>query len=320
MPSASLARWRWTRTGAEWSDPRLGKVTFGQFAADWCEANLGRLKPSTRAGYESLLRTHLLPTFGPLALSSIRRQEVERFLTAKITAGLSPSRTGQCLRLLKLILGSAVQNGYVTASPTVGVKAPRRAQREMHFLSAPEIARLVAEVPSEYRCLILTLAYTGIRWGEAVALRVGRVDLHRNRLEIRESASEVGGLHFGSTKTYQARSVPLPRFLVEELESVPTQADSLVFTTPNGAPLRGANFRRRVWLPALERAGLPPVRIHDLRHSCASMLIQAGHSPKSVQLHLGHSSIAVTMDTYTHLFPDEQERIGESLDTLWRAG
>lgn len=302
----------------QWADPRLGKVTFGQFSQEWCEANLGSLKPSTRAGYESLLRTHLLPTFGPLALSSLRRQDVERFLTTKITGGLSRSRTGQCLRLLKLILGSAVQNGYITVSPTTGVRAPRGTKREIRPLDASQIARLVAEIPPEYRPLVLTLAYTGIRWGEALALRWGRVDLDRRRLEIRESASEVGGIHYGPTKTYAARSVPIPAFLADVLPRGP--AAELVFTTPTGRPIRNANFRQKVWLPALERAGFPAMRIHDLRHTCAALLIKQGHSSKSIQQHLGHSSIVVTMDTYGHLFPDEQEKIAASLDALWQSG
>jgi len=308
----------------QWLDPQLGRVTFGEFSGEWCAANLGRLKPSTSAGYESLLRTHLEPFFGPLPLQGIRRQDVERFLSERLASGLSPARTGQCLRLLKLIMNSAVDNGHVANSPAAGVRAPRSPKREMRFLSPGEIARLGAATPPEYQCLVNVLAYTGIRWGEATALRWGRVDLIRRRLEVRESASEVGGqLHFGlSTKTDQARSVPLPGFLADLLASQLSgrEPDDLVFTTLTGRPLRNANFRAAVWLPALERAGLPTIRIHDLRHSCASMLIAAGHSPKSVQLHLGHSSIAITLDTYTHLFPDEQDRVGASLDALWRAG
>jgi len=142
--------------------------------------------------------------------------------------------------------------------------------------------------------------------------------LQRRRLEIRESASEVGGIHYGPTKTYAARWVPLPSFLADVLAAlVPEQPDELVFTTSTGKPLRNANFRQKVWLPALERAGLPAIRIHDLRHTCAALLISQGHSPKSIHTHLGHSSITVTFDTYGHLFPDEADKIAASLDALW---
>jgi integrase len=93
-----------------------------------------------------------------------------------------------------------------------------------------------------------------------------------------------------------------------------------VFTTAKGQPLRGSNWRRRVWLLALEAAGLPPeTRIHDLRHTYASLLIEQGHSPKSVQAHLGHSSITVTMDTYGHLYKEERERIAAGLETVYQA-
>jgi integrase len=121
-----------------------------------------------------------------------------------------------------------------------------------------------------------------------VALRRGRCNLLRRSIEIRESASEADGqLHFGSTKTYEARTVPLPGFLVEKLarhlETVARDADALVFTS-GGKPLRGSNWRRRVWFPALEEVRLPKdTRIHDLRHTCASLLIDQGHSPKSIR-------------------------------------
>jgi integrase len=117
-------------------------------------------------------------------------------------------------------------------------------------------------------------------------------------------------LHFGPTKTHQARTVTLPRFLRtmlnRHLQGVPADPGALVFTAPGGGPLRLTNFRRRVWVPALRAAKLSErVRIHDLRHKCASLLIAQGEHPKAIQEQLGHSSIQVTIDRYGHLFPDQ---------------
>ncbi len=127
-------------------------------------------------------------------------------------------------------------------------------------------------------------------------------------------------LHFGATKTYRRRMVIIPGFLRELLaehlaREVDDDPEALVFTSPQGAPLRNSNFRRQVWYKAIADSGLPEgFRIHDLRHSCASLLIAQGAHPKAIQVHLGHSSISVTMDRYGHLFPSDMEALAEALD------
>jgi integrase len=135
-----------------------------------------------------------------------------------------------------------------------------------------------------------------------------------------ESASEVGGrLITGPTKSHAERNVRLPRFLREELASYladrPGDPEAFVFTAPMGSPLRHNNFYQRLFRAALRRAGLPEqVRFHDLRHTCAALLIAQGAHPKAIQAHLGHSSIQVTMDRYGHLFPDALEHLADRLD------
>jgi integrase len=131
----------------------------------------------------------------------------------------------------------------------------------------------------------------------------------------------VGGkFHFGPTKTYQQRSVAIPGFLRDLLAqhlagSSDRSREALVFTLRAGGPLRHSNFRQRIWLPALKAAKLPlDLRIHDLRHTCASILIAQGEHPKMIQHHLGHSSITVTLDRYGHLFPSDVDAMAERLD------
>lgn len=138
-----------------------------------------------------------------------------------------------------------------------------------------------------------------------------------------ESLSEARGqLHFGPTKTYRTRSIVIPSFLrdllAEHLARGPGQSpETLVFTSPTGQPLRNSNFRRQVWYRAVADTGLPDgLRIHDLRHTCASLLISQGAHPKAIQAHLGHSSISVTMDRYGHLFPSDMEALAEALDRM----
>jgi integrase len=145
----------------------------------------------------------------------------------------------------------------------------------------------LAAAAGEWSTLIYLLAYGGPRWGEAVALRRSRCDLLRSRLHITESASEAGGrLVFGPTKTYDDRTIIVPGFLRSLLaEHLATQTgpeeSALVFTAREGGPLRHANFYKRVWRPAKQAAGVPEdLRIHDLRHTCAALLIAQGASPK----------------------------------------
>jgi integrase len=306
----------------DWLDPRLARVTFGQYVAEW-RPSTANLKPTTRAGYESLLNVHILPVFGSTPLGKITPKDVRAFI-GDIESRLSPARVRQAYRLLSMILKSAVESDYISKSPCIGVKLPRGMKREMHYLDAEDVRRLAEAVGPKHETLVLLLAYGGLRWGEAVALRRGRCNLLRRNIEIMESASEADGqLHFGTTKTYEGRSIPLPAFLVEKLarhlEGVPNDPDALVFTTKRGQPLRGPNWRQRVWFPALNQAGLPTIRIHDLRHTCAALLISQGHSPKSIQAHLGHSSITVTLDTYGHLHPEEREKIAAGLEEAYRA-
>lgn len=221
---------------------------------------------------------------------------------------------------------SAAESGYIARSPCVGVKLPRMTQREMLFLSADQVNRLAEEIAKPYAVLVLTLAYGGMRWGEAAAaLRRSRCDLLHSKLEIRESLGEVNGqLHFGPTKTYAARSVLLPPFLREAIghylaEQVEEEADALVFTAPNGGPLRNSTWHSRFWTPAVWAAGLPDrLRIHDLRHTCAALLISRGAHVKAVQHHLGHSSATVTLNTYSHLFPDAMDRVVDGLEATYQ--
>jgi integrase len=176
-------------------------------------------------------------------------------------AGLSPSRIRQARQVLSASLQSAVEAGYIGANPAAGVKTPRERPREMRFLSAEEVERVAAATPEPSDTLMLVLADGGLRWGEAVALRRSRVDVLTGRLHVAESLAEVRGeLHFGTTKTHRDRAVSLPGFLRERLAHhlvtwVRPDAEALVFTTPEEAPLRHSNFRYRVWLPSLERAG-----------------------------------------------------------------
>ncbi len=250
-------------------------------------------------------------------------------------AGLSPSRIRQAHQALSAPLKAAVKNRHLASNPAEGASLPRIRPKEQLFLTAAQLDDLAQTIAEPYGVFVYLLGYGGLRWGEAAALRRKRIDVLRARIEVVESVAEVGGkLIYGPTKTYRSRTITLPRSLRDMLnthliEHVAASPDSLVFTANGrmyktkmvkpGTPLRHSNFTKRIWNPAIETAGVPPgLRIHDLRHTAAALMIAAGAHPQHIKRHLGHSSITVTMDQYGHLFPSEADAIAERLDHILR--
>ena len=170
---------------------------------------------------------------------------------------------------------------------------------------------------------MLVLAYTGLRWGELAALRVGRVDLLRRRIHVAESVTEVenGRLDWGLPKSHERRWVPLPRFLVDELAGhlAGRESDALVFATGAETPLRVSNARRGWFDRAAREIGVPGLTPHELRHTAASLGVSAGANVKAVQRMLGHAKASMTLDVYADLFDDDLEAVAERLDVVARA-
>jgi integrase len=300
-------------------DPAKGKVGFAEWAERWF-ATTADLKPGTRRTYRLLLDNQLLPHFGTATLAGIDTLTVREWVAGLVEGGLSPSRIRSAHQVLSQVLAAAVEGGRLARNPAAGVRLPKRIEREMLFLDAAQVEQLADAIGPHYRVLVYFLGYTGLRFGEVVALRVKRLDLLRGCCEVVESATEVGStLVWGPTKTDERRIVRLPRFLVEllaeHLAGRSHASDDLVFTAPQGGPLRERKFLHGQLKPAACRAGLPEtLRAHDLRHTAASLLIREGASVKAVQRSLGHKSAVMTLDRYGHLWPDELEDLAERLD------
>jgi len=169
---------------------------------------------------------------------------------------------------------------------------------------------------------VLTAAYTGLRAGELAALKVKRLNLLRREVEVVEQATEVAGeLVWGPPKSGETRTVRIPRFLADELGAYlvdrPHGPEALVFTAPDGGPLRQSSFVRGYIRPAVRAAGLPEgLRFHDFRHTAASLMIASGANVKAVQRQLGHASAAMTLDVYAGLFPEDLDAVADRLDEL----
>jgi integrase len=265
-----------------------------------------------------------MPTFGDRRLVSIRPLDVSAFVATLSEGGTGEATISAAFRLLRTIFSRAELAGIVTRNPTKGLKTPKAARAEMRFASADEVARLAAAIGERYQTLVYLLAFGGLRIGEAAALQVSDLDLLRGRVTISKAATEVSGhLAIGPTKTGATRTVSLPSFLrqmlAQHIEHGFTASDGSVFSAPEGGPLRPRNFRRRVFAPAIRTAGIVEgFRVHDLRHTCAALLIAQGAGPKEIAERLGHSSPVVTMTVYAHVLPSLDERLTTGLEETYR--
>jgi len=308
----------------DYLDPRLARTTFATWAEEWLSTTV-HLKPKTQASYESILRKRVLPVFGTARIASVEQVDVRRFVAELAKSGDESGTIRNTFNVVRQVFGAAVASGAIRANPCTGVRMPRSTRSEMLFLEPAEVLALADAINPAFRTLVLVAAYTGLRAGELEALRVRRIDLLRGTAEVCESLADVNGkLSFGPTKTYSHRTVRLPRFICDELAghlaSRGGRPDDLVFTGSRGSPIRHNLFYARHFKPAVRRAGLPEaLRFHDLRHTCAALLIAQGAHPKAIMERLGHSSIQVTLDRYGHLLPGLDEALTDGLEATYRA-
>jgi integrase len=266
----------------------------------------------------------VIPTLGDVAIGDLQPVHISQWVASLDVSGLAPATTRKAYQLLAAALASAVDNGIIPLSPCRKVKLPTLEAYEMRFLDPPEVNHLAEAIDAPYRAMVLTAAYTGLRFGELSALRPDRVDFLRKTIRIDESLAEIRGefIFKGPKSAASRRTVSIPGFLVKEIaQQLAAYPDSsgLLITAPGGGPIRRNNFRRRIWLPAVEASVGEPCTFHDLRHTHAAFLIAQGEHPKVIQSRLGHASIKITLDTYGHLFDGLDEAAADRLDETWRA-
>lgn len=318
-------------------DPQAGKTRFGDVADDWL-GTVAHLKANSIAGYESVLGLvrgqaeprsgSLLATFGAMPVAAIDTTAVRRFTAEMFADGYSYQTVKNTLTVFRAVLATAVESRLVAQNPAAGVRLDRakakRArqtrQQDRVFLSAVQVHELAEAMPAPYGVLVRFASYTGLRAGEIVGLRVDDLDLDTARVHVRRSVAEVHGeLVEDVPKSGESRTVSLPRFIVRDMREYLAATgirDGHLFRSERGGPLRQSNFYRRLFKPAVIALDSIPdaLRFHDLRHSCAAILIAEGAHPKAICERLGHSSIEVTMDTYGHLYESADDALADALD------
>lgn len=307
------------RATGEFIDASASRISVSDLGTTWMQSQ-SHLKPSSLAVVEVACRIHVEPKWGRRRLGEIRHSEVQTWVS-ELSSRKSASVVIRAYGVLAGIMDVAVKDRRIPTNPARGANLPRKSGKEGHYLSHEQV-QLLADESRANSTLILFLAYTGLRWGEAVGLRVRSVDMLRRRVLVRANAVNVRWtITPGTPKSHESRSVPFPMFLADQLAKhcEGKSRDQLVFgdgdaylptPTPKDGWLQGARKR------SCESDFQFPAKLtlHDLRHTAASLAISAGANVKAVQRMLGHASAAMTLDTYADLFDDDLDAVADALD------
>ena len=296
--------------------PALGRITTAELAADWLARKKQATAPSYYRTLESAWRVHVSPRWGSVSVSEIDQLSVEAWIAQMGRDGSGRTTVVRALGVLSGVLSDAVKAKRLSHNPAKGVEnLPQKNERRHVYLSSDDVHRLADEA-GPHRPLVLTLAYCGLRWGEAIGMRVGDVGFLRRRLAVSENAVQIGGRHeVGPTKGRKWRSVPVPAFVLDELSLLcqGKSAQDLVFTGPRGGYLPQPKTKSGWFEAAVKRAGVQRITPHDLRHTCASLAVSAGVNVLALQRMLGHTSAKMTLDTYADLFDNDLDAVAEAL-------
>lgn len=301
-------------------DPRAGRVTLAAVYGLWLASRLD-LSPKVRRGYESNWHNKIEPRFGGWHIARIDHQSIQAWVNDMVESGLSPRTVRWAHSVLKMALDYAIDDGLLPArNPAARTKFPPPRHASHTYLSTGEVAAL-AEACGVQGDVVVILAYTGLRFGELVGLRVEDVDLRSRRLRIRRSITQVGGrLVEGNPKSAAGRrSVPIPQRVMPILAQriAGRLPGTPAITSPKGALLGLENWKRSTrWRQAIIKIDRPQLRVHDLRHTYASLARRAGADLRLLQKTLGHASITVTAHIYADLYDDELDDVASALDAL----
>ena len=331
--AAKLARALSEREGGLIFD--AGNQNVSEYLDRWLNDSLrNTVRQSTFVRYEQLVRLHISPALGRIALKSLSAAHVQGFYRDRLDSGLSPATVQKIHAVLHKALDQAASWSLVPRNPTESVKAPRPAPEEIRPLNREQAKVLLETARGErFEALYVLAVTTGLRQGELLGLKWEDVDLENSLIRVRRTLiRNRGRLLLGEPKTKRSRRTvrlteaavqALKGHLARQIEQMERLGDlyadrGLIFATQIGTLVNPTNLRKRSFAPLLEKAGLPPIRFHDLRHTCATLLLSRNVNPKIVSEMLGHATIAITLDTYSHVLPTMQDSAARALEDVLR--
>jgi integrase len=309
----------------EWRPPEPSRETFGAYGKRWLKLGMSRhgkpLSPTTQELYEILWRLWLEPTFGNVALGDMTPESWRTWFAEASADHPGSTQPGKAYRLARAILNTAVEDDKIRVNPCQVKGAGKEQAAERPIASPAEVLAIAEAIGAEYRPLILMAAWCSLRFGELAGLRRDRVDILHRTVLITEQAVELAGgkVVFKEPKAGSARKVAVPAELVAILEThlsenVGPQPAALVFTSPEGHPLRRTKFRPR-WTDACAKAGVSDLHLHDLRGSGATWAATTGATVAELMNRLGHRTPTVAM-RYQHATEERDQAIAGRLGAL----
>ena len=311
------------------------RQTVAQYLAGWLESTRPSLRPRTWIRYEEYVRLHAIPEVGKVSLSRLSPQHLQRLYASRLESGLSPTTVAHLHAVLHRALYRAARLGLVPRNVAALVEPPRIKRREMMTLCLEQSNVLLRAAKGDRLEALYVLALTiGMRQGELLALRWRDVDIEGRMIRVTGTMQRTpDGLNIAEPKTASSRRhVAITDRAVDALRRHETrqkeerlrlgeawEKSELVFANEVGRGIEAGNLIRRSFHPLLERAGLPRIRFHDLRHRAATLMLAGGVHAKVVAEMLGHSQIAVTLDLYSHVTPTLQRQATDTLDALLQA-
>jgi integrase len=309
-----------------------GALTVGEYLDRWLKDVRDTVRKSTHERYEYAIEPHIKPALGRIKLKGLNPAQVRWFYRERLDSGLAPATVHKLHVVLHKALKAAMVDGLIPRNAAAGLKLPKITREEIDPLTEEEARRLLESVRGDRLEALYVLAlHTGMRQGEILALKWDDVDLEGGILRVRRTLTKVGKSYVtGEPKTKKSRRTirlttgavdALRAHLVRQLEEMEHagslyQPGGFVFATETGTIINPSNLRNRSLKPLLKAAKLRPVRFHDLRHTCATLLLSKNVNPKIVSEMLGHASIAITFDIYSHLMPDMQEKAAKALEEM----
>lgn len=306
--------------------------TLGEYLGRWLEDSVkGNVGQRTFANYCSQTKGHIIPALGCVKLNALTAAHVQSFYRSKMDSGLSPASVRYIHAVFHRALKQAVRWHLVPYNATEAVDLPKKVHTEANVLSPEEAKRLLKTSREDRFHALYVLAITcGPRQGELLGLKWSDVDLEKGTLQIRRQLQRMrdgAGLAFLPTKNSKGRTIRLGPLATEALAShrerqaaeklalgAAYEDTSLVFVTTIGTPVDAQNVVNRSFKPLLKVAGLPNVRFHDLRHTCATLMLSQGVNPKVAQERLGHADISMTMNIYSHVLSDMQKEAATAIE------
>ncbi|SDP46524.1 Site-specific recombinase XerD [Pedococcus dokdonensis] len=303
-------------------DRRKGRITVEEWSQRWLDSL--HVSPKTRSTYEELLSSLILPTWGRVPLNQVSLSEVKKWVAnmegprGPVSASRKHAASSQLVRMLDAAVDEWIilNNPARTASGKANYRPSPKRHKAHRYLSHAELEAL-ALAAGDHGAMIRLAGLTGLRWGEITALRVRDVDSLHGRITVERAFSIVGGKKvLGPPKTHERRTVTFPRSLGEQLtaQAAGRGKNDLLFSTRTGEPLDNANFSKQILTQAWKMAGIDRLTFHDLRHTAASLAVQAGGNVKTVQNMLGHASATMTLDTYAGLFETDAQALADKMD------